>query len=109
MNGNKPPIKKKDAKKLFRFIFDHLEYTNIELTSHFIDMQRERRIDLVEVNEVLKKGYVKKEYKPDRDHLQWRWSLCSGHVTIIFNFNFDDKCIVFITCWKDAEPPEGQR
>jgi hypothetical protein len=109
MNGNRAPIKKKDAKIFFRFIFDHLEFAEIELTEHFIDKQRERKIDLIEIQEVLKKGHVKKEFKPDREHSQWRWSLCSGKITIIFNFNFDDKRIVFITCWRGAEPPEGQR
>jgi len=109
MSHNGPPIKKQVAKVLFRFIFDHLEIAEIELTEHFCNRQRERGIDFIEIHDVLKKGFIKKEYKPDRDHPHWRWSLCSGKLTIIFNFDFDDSHIVFITCWKGEEPPEGLR
>ena len=109
MVAKTPPIKLKYARVMFRLIFDAVEIAEVELTSHFVQRQRERDIDLVDVNNVMKMGHIKSEYKPDKDHSEWRWSLCYKDLTIIFNLNVVDQQIVFITCWRGKEPPEGDR
>jgi len=107
MKEHSPPIKLKAAKILFRLLFDAIDFGTVELTDHFTQRQRERNIDLADVHQVIMNGHIKKEYKPDSEHSSWRWSLNHAGVTIVFSFN--DKSIVFVTCWKGKEPKEGER
>jgi len=109
MGAKDPPIKLeklKSARKYFRALFDSLEMADVEITDHFQKRQRKWGIDLAEVNEVLRCGHIRKEYKPDMEHISWRWSLCYKGTTLIFTL---DHHIVFITCWKGKEPKEGER
>lgn len=108
MSKQSPPIKKKDAKIFFKKLFETIEILDIELTDHFICRQKERGIDLIDVEEVLKKGFLKKEYRPDNEHPEWRWGYCKGKVTIVFSVVFGSGHVVLITCWKGTEPKEGQ-
>ncbi|MBI2092584.1 MAG: DUF4258 domain-containing protein [Deltaproteobacteria bacterium] len=101
------PMKLKEARKLFRAIFSAVDIIAFERTAHFRERQLERGISDVDVYEVSRNGFVKKEYPPDLDHPRWRWSFCYKKVALIFSYKGGR--IVLITCWRGKEPPEGER
>ena len=77
-----------------------VERVPIALTKRFRERQKERKVDLFDVDLALRKGKVVKEYLPDSEHPEVRWAIRYKKVSIVFNFNEGMKALLLITCWR---------